>query len=110
MKQITQALPTHTKLLIFIAVVVLTSIAYSTQTLANEDSSVTADVTTQSININSASAEELSTGLLGIGEKKAQAIIAYRNTYGEFLTIDDLLKVKGIGEKTLEKNRSRIML
>ena len=36
---------------------------------------------------------------------KAQAIIDYRESNGEFLTVDELTEVKGIGEKTLEKNR-----
>lgn len=59
------------------------------------------------ININTASAGELAT-LTGIGAKSAQAIIDYREMMGRFKTVDDLTKVKGIGEKTLEKNRHRL--
>lgn len=55
------------------------------------------------ININIADESEL-TKLHGIGSKKAQAIISYRNHMGKFNTIDDLKKVKGIGEKTIDKN------
>ncbi len=63
-----------------------------------------------SININQATTQEIIAKLDGIGSKKAQAIIQYRQQYGDFKTVDELLKVKGIGEKTLAKNRDRIRL
>ena len=59
------------------------------------------------ININTASVSELMT-LDGIGEVKAKAIVEYRTENGDFKSIDDLVLVSGIGEKTLEKNRDRI--
>lgn len=62
------------------------------------------------VDINHADAEELSTVLAGIGEKRAQAIIDYRATHEPFKTADDLTKIKGIGEKTVEKNRDRIII
>lgn len=56
------------------------------------------------INLNKADVQTLAQ-LNGIGEKKAQDIIAYREAKGGFKSVDELLSVKGIGEKLLEKNR-----
>ncbi|MBR6513020.1 MAG: helix-hairpin-helix domain-containing protein [Clostridia bacterium] len=54
------------------------------------------------VNINTATAEELET-LSGIGPAKAQAIVAYRETNGPFSSVNELVNVSGIGEKTLAK-------
>lgn len=62
------------------------------------------------VDINSANMETIATGLKGIGDKKAQAIIDYRNKHGAFQSIDDLLNVPGIGEKTLQQLRSKLSL
>ena len=59
------------------------------------------------VNINRANEGEL-VSLEGIGSSKAQAIILYREMFGGFTTVDELSKVKGIGEKTVEKNRRRL--
>ncbi len=59
------------------------------------------------VNINRASEGEL-VSLNGIGSSKAQAIILYREMFGSFQTVDELAKVKGIGAKTVEKNRGRL--
>ena len=56
------------------------------------------------VNVNTASSVVLQT-LPGIGPKKAEAIIDYRTVHGAFKTVDDLILVKGIGPKTLEKLR-----
>ncbi len=62
------------------------------------------------VNINTANVQELAKHLSGVGTKKAEAIVAYRKANGGFSTKDELLEVKGIGEATLNKNRSRIIL
>ncbi|PQP85449.1 hypothetical protein C0Q44_12425 [Paenibacillus sp. PCH8] len=54
------------------------------------------------IDVNTAPVSKL-TELPGIGEKKAQAIVDYRNAHGPFAKVSDLTKVKGIGMKMLEK-------
>ena len=61
------------------------------------------------VNINTADADALMS-LPGIGEVKAAAIIAYRETYGPFTSIEALLNVKGIGQSTLEGLREHITL
>jgi competence protein ComEA len=53
------------------------------------------------IDLNSADVKTLAS-INGVGEKKAEAIIDYREKNGKFKTIDDVLKVKGIGNKLLE--------
>jgi len=52
-----------------------------------------------SIDINTADAETLAQSISGIGPSKAQAIVDYRTTNGPFASIDDLVKVQGIGFK-----------
>lgn len=60
------------------------------------------------VDINKADAATISRELQGIGLSKAQAIVAYREKNGSFKNADDLRKVKGIGAKTLERNRANI--
>lgn len=60
------------------------------------------------LNINTASAEELSTKLKGIGKAKAAAIIEWRETNGKFQSLEDIDEVKGIGPAILEKNKALI--
>jgi competence protein ComEA len=62
------------------------------------------------VNINSADAATLADRLNGVGIKKAEAIVSFREQNGPFKSIDDLVNVAGIGAATLEKNRSLISL
>ena len=61
------------------------------------------------ININTASMNELTT-LSGIGKSKAEAIIAYRQNNGLFKSIEDIMKVNGIGKSTYEKCKANITI
>jgi len=60
------------------------------------------------INLNTADAETLQRELAGVGAVKAQAIVSYRDTHGEFASVDELLEVKGIGESLLDRNRDKL--
>lgn len=60
------------------------------------------------VNINKADAETIAQSLNGIGLKKAEAIIQYRKENGAFKTLVELTNVKGIGEKTVKKNKKDI--
>ena len=71
------------------------------------DSADNAQGTADMININTAPKEVL-VGLDGIGDKMAQRIITYRTEHGPFETIQDIMKVNGIGDKKFEKIKSRI--
>lgn len=62
------------------------------------------------VNINSADAKTIAASLDGIGLGKARAIVAWRSAHGPFKKVTDLGKVKGIGPKTLARNRSAILL
>lgn len=62
------------------------------------------------VNINTANAQALSKNIKGIGLKKAEAIIAYREKNGKFKKVEDLKKVKGIGVKLLEKNIGLLLI
>jgi len=61
------------------------------------------------VSLNQANVQQLQS-LNGVGAKKAQAIIEYRQSNGGFKTVDELINVKGIGPKLLEKNKARLIL
>ncbi len=62
------------------------------------------------VNVNTADAKTISDALSGIGQKKAEAIVKYREEKGLFKTAEDLTNVAGIGEKTVEKNKNDILV
>lgn len=64
----------------------------------------------QPVNINKADAQVIAESLHSIGEAKAKAIVAYRTEHGPFTSVEQVGNVKGIGDKTLEKNKQYILL
>jgi len=62
------------------------------------------------VDVNSADAATLAEELDGVGPAKAQAIVEFREQYGAFKSADELLEVKGIGERVLDLNRDNIRI
>ena len=62
------------------------------------------------VNINTADAKTIGDALAGIGQKKAEAIVKYREEKGPFKTVEELANVKGIGEKIIEKIKNDVLL
>ena len=87
------------------------SLLFSTVSFADSKADVTIkDEQIVQVNINTATAEELSKVLTGIGMSKAKKIIEYREKFGPFVSIEQLKEVSGSGQATLDKNIGKITL
>ena len=62
------------------------------------------------VNVNTASVEEIAASLNGVGLSKAALIVEYREANGPFSHADELVNVKGIGVRTVDKNKDMILL
>lgn len=60
------------------------------------------------VNINTADAQSMAKNIQGVGLKRAQEIIKFREEHGPFKSVDELTQVKGIGLKLVEKNRDNL--
>lgn len=69
-----------------------------------------AQASDEKISINEATAEQLSAAMNGVGLKKAQAIVSYREQYGPFTAVEQLKEVPGIGNSLIERNAERLKL
>jgi competence protein ComEA len=98
----------HVLLLSSLPFIAHVAIAGENQTIEFNNNIVTS-TDHSSVNLNTATEEELMK-LKGIGKKKAQAIIAYRDQHSGFRRIEELDNVKGIGPKLLAANLSRLTL
>lgn len=96
------------KILFSCLIFVLSSFSFA-ENITTNDISSGAEQTYQRIDINNADVETLSL-LKGVGMKKAEAIIQYRNENGKFTSLQDLLNVKGIGKQILALNRMQLKI
>ena len=62
----------------------------------------------EAININTADKDALMSAIKGVGEKRAEAIIAYREQNGPFKSIEELTEVRGLGASIVEKNMDNL--
>lgn len=91
---------------LYLAVLLIMSSWFAVPVVAE----TTAPASVITVNINNASAAEIAETLQGVGQSKAEAIVAYREANGSFDSVESLSEVKGIGAATVEKNRARISL
>lgn len=63
---------------------------------------------THKIDLNKANASTLTGSFKGIGKKRAEAIIAYRDTHHGFKSIEELAEIKGLGQHFVERNREKL--
>lgn len=94
------------------AVVMSLLLALSLPALAVEVEAVKVAAKTQTenrINLNTADVTQLQE-LKGVGPKTAEAIVQWRDSQGPFTSVDQLLAIKGIGEKTLAKMRDSLVV
>lgn len=67
-----------------------------------------AQVMAEPVDINSAGPKELAKAMRGVGMSLAKRIVAYRKENGPFQTIEDLVRVRGIGKRTVQRNAEKI--
>ena len=95
---------------LFISLCSLTLPSYAADKTVNKGVPKATQVDVATININTASAQQLADKLVGIGISRATDIVAYRKDHGPFHSANDLAAVKGIGERTVKRNQSKIRL
>ncbi|SDU01762.1 ComEA family DNA-binding protein [Halopseudomonas salegens] len=83
------------------AIALCSALIFSSLSLAEQASLV-------SVNVNEASAGEIAEVLQGVGQAKAEAIVAYRDEHGPFTDAESLAAVSGVGPATIDNNRARI--
>lgn len=86
------------------------TITKESKSVENDKTQVTPLPKKTQVSINHASAQELANTLDGIGLKKAEAIISYREKYGPFTSIQQLNEVSGISSALVERNLPLLIL
>ena len=87
---------------------VLMAVSLSSFGQDSSDSSGPVSVEVEQVNINHADANTIARVLDGVGLSRAEAIVNFREQYGDFVDVEDLLLVRGVGEVTLRNNQDRI--
>ncbi|CAI2134515.1 ComEA family DNA-binding protein [Serratia marcescens] len=82
----------------------------STPTSNGGQSVMTKATEEAAVSINQATAEQLAAALSGVGLKKAEGIVRYREQNGPFTQVEQLQEVPGIGPALFEKNRTRLKM
>ena len=94
-----------------VALVISSLLAFSAPLMAQEDEQLTEMLAAKAqVDINSADAATLALALEGVGMSKAQDIVAHREQFGEFKSVDELEEVSGIGPATIARNRDKILI
>lgn len=96
------------KMLLTCLILIFSSLSSAENTKDNETNLSTSEAH-KHIDINRADIKTLSL-LKGVGMKKAEAIIKYRDINGKFILVEDLLNVNGIGKKILTLNKSKLTI
>lgn len=96
------------KKLVSLLFVAASSLVFLPQVQAQSELAAAEMATVATVNLNQADADTLVRELKGIGPAKAQAIIDYREQQGAFVSVEELLEVKGIGVATLERLRGQL--
>lgn len=99
----------HTAMLAMLAALSLTGTVYAADSADTAlSSSATFPAIVAKVNINTADANNIAGRVKGIGEKRAEAIVAYRTQHGAYKSFDDLADVKGIGEAFVKTHRNEL--
>jgi len=92
---------------LIVSLLLLGSLITSPYLAAKDDGS---EVGVMQVDINTASVERLAEVLSGVGLSKAQEIVNHREAFGKFHVANDLVEVKGIGDRIVLANEGRILI
>lgn len=93
---------------VFAAVLSLSAISVHSFAAPNTVQPPTKSQSIKKINLNTANADELAKSFKGIGKKRAESIVSYRQTHGEFKSIEDLSLVRGLGKSFVSHHLSEL--
>jgi competence protein ComEA len=86
----------------------LSAVIFPTQLSAQKNLIKQRHVMADKIDLNRADLSTLIHSVKGIGKKRAEAIVAYRETHHGFKSLEEFAEIKGFGQRFLEKNRDKL--